>query len=235
MGTVMSSVNGISCFCWGHADTTLGNSIHSHDNPILSSGCDQCTHTANTSVTSANMEAVKSRFKQQVEITLSTTSDDVCAIASEREILCGKISDSEISASSRVVLFISSTFEDTKFEQDYLLLEVFPFLEDFCRQLHLSFSVVTMRWGVRAAAGNFHLTSEMCMQQLEMCKQESVGLAYVTLQSHRYGYRPFPNTILADEFEKIMRNVSGELQQYLDPPYWKQVSHVCILTTKFLT
>lgn len=126
------------------------------------------------------------------------------------------------SPKTRVIQFISSTFEDTKFEQDYLLSEIFPFLTEFCRLLHLEFNIVSMRWGVRSKAGNDHKTSELCMSELYDCINHSVGLAYVTLQSHRYGYRPFPSVILADEFEYIKNNniLTNYSNEYLEPPYW---------------
>ena len=73
-------------------------------------------------------------------------------------------------------VFLSSTFEDTKNEQDHMLVNVFPFVrEDICRPLGLDFDVVTMRWGVNGIASSTHRTSEMCMKQLEDSKQCSVG------------------------------------------------------------
>ena len=39
------------------------------------------------------------------------------------------------------------------------------------------------------------------MTLLDNCLEESVGPAYVTLQSHRYGWRLFPNSIERFEFE----------------------------------
>jgi len=68
-----------------------------------------------------------------------------------------------------------------------LLKTVYPRLRDFCRSLSLGFDVVLMRWGVLARSGDEHLTSELCMSQLEMCKRESFGLSLLTPQGYRYG------------------------------------------------
>lgn len=129
--------------------------------------------------------------------------------------------------SSKIMYFMSSTFDDTKFEQDFLLEHVFPFLKICCKILHFDFNVVSMRWGVRSFAGNNHLTSDMCMRELYDCLNLSAGVAYITLQSHRYGYRPFPNTILAQEFECIHESIQKHLLyspdiKYLEPPFWKR-------------
>eukprot|EP01038_Epipyxis_sp_PR26KG_P004550 gene4550-6422_t len=138
-------------------------------------------------------------------------------------ILSGGLSlATKLMPSSRVLVFISSTFDDTKFEQDYLLENAYPFLDYFCRKLRLQFDVVSMRWGVRSRSNNDHLTSELCLSQLDMCLKESVGISFITLQSHRYGYRPIPHKILQSEFEAIFARLQeiGFDTTYFEPPYW---------------
>ena len=129
---------------------------------------------------------------------------------------------------SRLQLFLSSTFEDTKFEQDFMLQYVFPFLrEEICRPLGLDFDIVTMRWGVNGISGDTHKTSELCMKQLENSKTCSIGTAYVTFQGHRYGWCPFPSKIERTEFEQILsaaqssENFDDAKLAHLREPYWK--------------
>lgn len=57
---------------------------------------------------------------------------------------------SESQSKTQLCLFVSSTFVDTKFEQDAFLVKVFPCLKAACFNLGLDFNVVSMRWGVRA-------------------------------------------------------------------------------------
>ena len=80
----------------------------------------------------------------------------------------------------KVRVFMSSTFDDTKFEQDEVLNNAYSFLKKFCQILTLDFDIVSMRWGVNARSGALHQTSELCMDQLRMCLQESMGPAFVT-------------------------------------------------------
>jgi hypothetical protein len=123
-----------------------------------------------------------------------------------------------------VLHFISSTFEDTQFEQDYLLTQCFPFLKEFCDELLLDFNVVSMRWGVRARAGNDHRTAELCMEELQQCLQKSAGLAYIAIQSYRYGFQPFPRIICSDEFDAIKEVLLDKDEDditHLECPYWK--------------
>lgn len=128
----------------------------------------------------------------------------------------------------KVLHFISSTFEDTQFEQDFMLLHCFPFLRQYCDQLGLDFDIVSMRWGVRARANNAHRTSEMCLEELHYCLEESLGIGYISLQSHRYGFQPFPRIIESAEFEAIKRALSDQQVDIskLEEPYWKLNSSV---------
>ena len=126
---------------------------------------------------------------------------------------------------SKAAFFLSSTFVDTKFEMDYLMENVFPFLIEFNKLLNLQFHVVSMRWGVRSRSANDHMTSEMCLAQLKACLEDTVGIAYVNMQSHRYGYRPFPEKIECLEFESIVAALmetrhAEACSEYLNAPYW---------------
>lgn len=147
-------------------------------------------------------------------------------LSTDEPVLSGKMEAVSIvnrCRKNRVVVFVSSTFEDTKFENDYLLRHVFPFLKRYCAVLQMDFNAISMRWGVRSGASNDHDTADMCMKQLHDCLEQSAGLAYITLQSHRYGYCPFPNIILAKEFEELLRRAERmQLKdEYLRAPYWR--------------
>ena len=132
-----------------------------------------------------------------------------------------------------VMVFVSATFLDTRFEQDAILERAVPELQEFCRGLGLQFQIVSMRWGVLPRSGNDHLTAELCMAQLHRCLEESAGTAFVTLQSHRYGYRLFPSVIEKAELESIkaalargnirtlFTNSKGKTVDLLDEPFWR--------------
>ena len=125
---------------------------------------------------------------------------DVTTVLTNSSIRSGRLQQQVLTFYQKLQLFLSSTFDDTKCEQDFMLEHLFPFLRDeVCQSLSLEFDVVTMRWGVRGKALDTHQTSEMCMQQLEDCKRSSVSVAYLTFQSHRYGFRVFPFKISKEE------------------------------------
>jgi hypothetical protein len=114
---------------------------------------------------------------------------DTTTVRTNLSIRCGGLQQQVLTVYQKLQMFLSSTFDDTKCEQDFMLEHLFPFLRDeICSSLSLEFDVVSMRWGVRGKALDTHQPSEMCMQQLEDCKRSSVSAAYLTFQSHPHSF-----------------------------------------------
>ncbi|XP_069163973.1 NACHT and WD repeat domain-containing protein 2 [Procambarus clarkii] len=97
-------------------------------------------------------------------------------------------------------IFTSSTFTDMLMERNTLMAEVYPRLKEFCREKHgLEFQVVDMRWGVRDEATDDHMTTELCMREIDNCQRLSMGPNFVFFGGQKYGYRPIPTVILGSE------------------------------------
>ncbi|XP_063848129.1 LOW QUALITY PROTEIN: NACHT and WD repeat domain-containing protein 2-like [Scylla paramamosain] len=97
-------------------------------------------------------------------------------------------------------IFTSSTFTDMLMERNTLMAEVYPRLKEFCREKHgLEFQVVDMRWGVRDEATDDHMTTELCMREIDNCQRLSMGPNFVFFGGQKYGYRPIPSVILGSE------------------------------------
>lgn len=62
---------------------------------------------------------------------------------------------------STVTLFLSSTFDDTLGERNYLMEYVYPRLSEFCRGVELEFSVVDLRWGIGNESTDNHKTIDV--------------------------------------------------------------------------
>ncbi|KAK3802261.1 hypothetical protein RRG08_004547, partial [Elysia crispata] len=92
----------------------------------------------------------------------------------------------------------------TTLERNNLMEKVYPRLKDYCREKHgLEFQVVDMRWGVRDEATDDHMTTRLCMQEIENCQRVSMGPNFIVFLGQKYGYRPIPAEILASEFEML--------------------------------
>lgn len=60
-------------------------------------------------------------------------------------------------------------------ERNRLLKGTFPKLRHYCQQQGLEFEIIDMRWGVRDEAISYHLTSEICIQEIVNCQRISLG------------------------------------------------------------
>jgi hypothetical protein len=68
---------------------------------------------------------------------------------------------------------------DTMYERNVLMEQSYPRLKTFCRERGYEFQVVDMRWGVRDEAADDHLTTELCVRELELCQKLSTGPNFV--------------------------------------------------------
>ena len=74
------------------------------------------------------------------------------------------------------VFFDSS---DTKVERNALMERVYPVLKEYCQQQGYDFQVVDMRWGVRDEATDDHMTSQLCMKEIQNCQKYSTGPNFI--------------------------------------------------------
>lgn len=59
------------------------------------------------------------------------------------------------------------------------MVKVYPKLKEYCQARGFDFQVVDMRWGVRDEATSDHMTSELCMRELEACQKLSTGPNFI--------------------------------------------------------
>jgi len=100
-------------------------------------------------------------------------------------------------------IFVSSTFSDLKEERNALQERVFPRLRELCRQHGCSFQAVDLRWGVREEAGLDQQTMPICLGEITRCQRITPRPNFIVLLGDRYGWRPLPPAIPADEYQRI--------------------------------
>ncbi|XP_069505306.1 NACHT domain- and WD repeat-containing protein 1 [Ambystoma mexicanum] len=145
-----------------------------------------------------------------------------------RDLLCGKMVELPPESSKLVRVFISSTFADMATERDILLEKAYPEVQAFCQKHGLVFEVVDMRWGVRDDAAVDHMTTELCLKEIESCQKMSVGPSFIALIGNRYGYRPVPRVIDEMEYGILYGRMQGDdgAIQLLDQWFWKDENAV---------
>lgn len=100
-------------------------------------------------------------------------------------------------------LFVSSTFSDMRHERNALQKDVFPKLEQLCSRNSFQFQAIDLRWGVSSEAGLDHRTMRICFDELRRAQNISPKPNFLILLGNRYGWRPLPEEITVEEFQKL--------------------------------
>lgn len=100
-------------------------------------------------------------------------------------------------------IFVSSTFNDLKAERNALQQEVFPRLRSLCENKGAHFQAIDLRWGVTEEATLDQKAMHICLSEIERCQQVSPRPNFIILLGNRYGWRPLPYEIPADEYDRI--------------------------------
>ncbi len=101
-------------------------------------------------------------------------------------------------------VFLSSTFGDFQSEREHLRRDVWPRMEMWCAARGASFQVVDLRWGITEDVGLSHETIKVCLDEIKRCQLLSPRPNFIILLGDRYGWRPAPTSIPANEFELIL-------------------------------
>jgi WD40 repeat protein len=112
-------------------------------------------------------------------------------------------------------VFVSSTFSDLKEERNVLQRDVFPKLCELCMRHGCRFQAVDLRWGVSEEAALDQQTMKICLEEIKRCQNVTPKPNFIVLLGDRYGWRPLPYEIPADEFERILKKVSPEEKDLL--------------------
>src|SRR3989442_5627536 len=116
-------------------------------------------------------------------------------------------------ASKTFRIFVSSTFSDLKEERNALQREVFPKLRELCMQHGCRFQAIDLRWGIREEAALDQQTMRICLEEIARCQRVTPRPNFIVLLGDRYGWRPLPAEILADEFEEILRHLPTDEEE----------------------
>ena len=107
-------------------------------------------------------------------------------------------------------IFISSTFNDLINERNALQKKVFPIIKSLCIKHGCRFQAIDLRWGVREEAALDQRTIKICIEEIERCRDITPRPNFMIILGDRYGWRPLPYEIPAEEFEAIKNNLSSD-------------------------
>ena len=112
-------------------------------------------------------------------------------------------------------LFVSSTFRDLEEERNILRERVYPALREFCRARGARFQDVDLRWGVSEEASLDQQAMNICLGEIDRCREVTPRPNFLVLLGNRYGWLALPPQIPEDDFDRIREHVPDESDQEL--------------------
>ena len=108
------------------------------------------------------------------------------------EYLHGKFGDASKSKlsngfSRKLEVFVSSTNSDTHGERNVILQKISKQLRALAEPNGIDITFVDMRYGVQDESTLKHMTWEECQREVKRCRDESAGIFFLSLQSHKFG------------------------------------------------
>ncbi|CAG2252657.1 unnamed protein product [Mytilus edulis] len=125
--------------------------------------------------------------------------------ATLNRILNGCFDDLPKQEHTAVRVFFSSTFTDMTVEKNYLMKHSVHKIREYCFKKGLDFQVVDYCLGVKDEASVDHSTTDLILEEVEVCKKTSRGPYFVFFLGDKYGLRSLPSKIEATEYKTIYR------------------------------
>jgi WD40 repeat protein len=110
----------------------------------------------------------------------------------------------------KLMVFVSSTFDDTHLERDILHKNILPSLQMMGQHYGIQVILYDMRFGVKDQNTLRHMTWETCKEAIKQCHEGSDGLFFLSLQADRYGSRLLPKYLDEDILLKALKTHEQE-------------------------
>jgi hypothetical protein len=104
-----------------------------------------------------------------------------------------------------MLIFVSSTFQDTHLERDIIQEKIRYTLIEEARKDNIDITLVDMRTGVKDNTTMDHNTWICCENEIQRCcRKKRTGIWFLSLQSSRYGYKSIPKYISTAIFDMLL-------------------------------
>mmetsp|Transcript_18662 Transcript_18662/g.33829 ORF Transcript_18662/g.33829 Transcript_18662/m.33829 type:complete len:552 (-) Transcript_18662:1394-3049(-) len=155
-------------------------------------------------------EETNSQEVDNVELLILSDDDNSNYKKLHKRIINGDLEASLPPEKNSIRIFLSSTFDDYGEERNLLLKDVLPYLKLFGSKFGVEVILREMRWGISDQAVKENRTIELCMNEIENCRNVSIGPFFCLMLGNRYGYRPAPPMLSMSEYVDALRRAREE-------------------------
>lgn len=71
-----------------------------------------------------------------------------------------------------------------------------------------------------------HRVVNICMEEIKRCQEISLGIAFIAILGDKYGWRPLPPSVDADEFESLLERIDEADRELITSWYFRDDNSV---------
>jgi tetratricopeptide (TPR) repeat protein len=102
-------------------------------------------------------------------------------------------------------VYLSCGATDTVQEREYLMQWAYPEIRAACAKHGLQFNLVDNRWSLPDEESCYdHRTAAACCNEIQLGRQTGLSVSFLHLGTNRYGWRPPPATMRAEDFTTVL-------------------------------
>ena len=87
-------------------------------------------------------------------------------------------------------------------------------------------NLTVLSLGVRQESVDDHRVVNICMEEIKRCQDMSLGIAFIAILGDKYGWRPLPPSVDADEFESLLQLVDQSDRELITSWYLRDDNSV---------
>eukprot|EP00978_Attheya_sp_CCMP212_P027546 scaffold92310_cov59-Attheya_sp.AAC.3 len=121
---------------------------------------------------------------------------------------------------NNVCIMLASTITDYSEERDLLFNDVLPYLQRFGAKFGINVEISEMRLGLEAEANRDYRIVDTCLDEVQRCREESIGISFCLMLGDRYGYCPPPRKLTTDEYDRAISEGDDQIIELVNKYYY---------------
>ena len=79
---------------------------------------------------------------------------------------------------------------------------------------------------MREESKDDHRVVNICVEEIKRCQETSLGIAFIAILGDKYGWRPLPPSVNADEFESLLQLIDQSYRELISTWYLRDDNSV---------
>jgi len=121
---------------------------------------------------------------------------------------------------NNICILLASTITDYSEERDLLFNDVLPYLQRYGAKFGINVEISEMRLGLEGEAIRDYRIVDTCLDEVQRCREESIGISFCLMVGDLYGYTPPPRKLTTDEYDRAISEGDDQLIELINKYYY---------------